>query len=103
MDINMLLDNNKSILLSSNQAKKLGLNQDTTLPVTLTTEFTNLTIAVTLNTTSGQPIITPIQEILSVELQIVGRLNNDQSFNGSDTVRIIANRRKQRTRHRPKR
>jgi ABC-type antimicrobial peptide transport system permease subunit len=72
MDINVLLDDNRSILLSSNQAEKLGLNQDTTLPVPLTTEFTNFTIAVTINITSGLPIITPIQEILRVELQVVG-------------------------------
>jgi len=71
MDINILLDDNKSILLSSDQAEKLGLNQDTTLPVSLTTEFTSLTVAVTINITSGLPIITPVQEILRVELQIV--------------------------------
>jgi len=46
MDPNTLLDNNKSILLSSNQAEKLGLNQNTILPVTLTTEFTNLTTTI---------------------------------------------------------
>jgi len=47
MDINLLLDDNKSILLSSNQAEKLGLNQNTLIPVTLTTEFTNLTTTIT--------------------------------------------------------
>ena len=83
MDINVLLDNNKSILLSSNQAEKLGLSQDTTLPAPLTTEFTNFTIAVTINTTSGQPIITPIQEILRVELQIVGFFNSKRPGIGS--------------------
>jgi len=83
MDLNILLDDNKSILLSSNQAEKLGLNQDTTLPVPLTTEFTNLTIAVTINTTSGLPIITPIQEILRVELQIVGFFDSKRPGIGS--------------------
>jgi ABC-type antimicrobial peptide transport system permease subunit len=72
MDINSFLNDNKSILLSSDQAEKLGLNQDTILPVPLTTEFINFTVAVTINTTSGQPILTPVQEILRVELQIVG-------------------------------
>jgi ABC-type antimicrobial peptide transport system permease subunit len=48
LDINTLLDNNSNILLSSRQAEKLGLNQDTPLPVTLTTEFTNLTATVTM-------------------------------------------------------
>ena len=83
MDINRLLDDNKSILLSSNQAEKLGLSQDTTLPVLLTTEFTNLTIAVTINITSGLPIITPIQEILRVELQIVGFFDSKRPGIGS--------------------
>ena len=72
MDIEILLEDNKSILLSSKQAEKLGLNQETTLPVSLDTEFTNLTIVVTINATSGLPIITPVQELLRVELQIVG-------------------------------
>jgi len=55
MDPNTLLDNNKTILLSSNQAEKLGLNQNTLLPVTLTTEFTNLA-------TTIMPPIVPLSE-----------------------------------------
>ena len=43
LDLSPLLTDNQSILLSSDQAKKLGLNQDTALPVSLTTEFPNLT------------------------------------------------------------
>ena len=46
MDSSVLLTDNSSILLSSKQAGKLGLTKDTPLPVTLTTEFTNLTVAV---------------------------------------------------------
>ena len=83
MDIDILLMDNKSILLSSDQAEKLDLNQDTTLPVSLTTEFTNLTVAVTINTTSGLPIITPVQEILRVELQIVGFFDSKRPGIGS--------------------
>jgi ABC-type antimicrobial peptide transport system permease subunit len=47
MEINSLLVNNSSILLSSDQAEKLGLDEETSLPVYLTTEFTNLTAEVT--------------------------------------------------------
>ncbi len=47
MDINILLEDNKSILLSSDQAETFGLNQDTPLPVTLTTEFNNLSTTIT--------------------------------------------------------
>ena len=83
MDIKILLEDNKSILLSSKQAEKLGLNQETTLPVSLDTEFTNLTIAVTINATSGLPIITPVQELLRVELQIVGFFDSKRPGIGS--------------------
>jgi ABC-type antimicrobial peptide transport system permease subunit len=46
MEPSVLLTDNSSILLSSKQAEKLGLTQDVILPATLTTEFTNLTVAV---------------------------------------------------------
>jgi len=83
IDIEILLEDNKSILLSSKQAEKLGLNQDTTLPVPLDTEFTNLTIVVTFNSTSGLPIITPVHELLMVELQIVGFFDSKRPGIGS--------------------
>jgi ABC-type antimicrobial peptide transport system permease subunit len=47
MDIDVLLDDNKSILLSSDQARTFGLIEDTLLPLTLTTEFTNISTTVT--------------------------------------------------------
>src|SRR5512139_3563824 len=43
MNPSALLADNASILLSSTQAEKLGLSKDTSLPTSLTTEFTNLT------------------------------------------------------------
>jgi ABC-type antimicrobial peptide transport system permease subunit len=43
IDLGSLLVDNRSILMSSDQAEKLGLDTDTSLPFTLTTEFTNLT------------------------------------------------------------
>jgi ABC-type antimicrobial peptide transport system permease subunit len=43
MDLSGLLGSNTSILLSSDQAQTLGIDKDTPLPVTLATEFTNLT------------------------------------------------------------
>jgi ABC-type antimicrobial peptide transport system permease subunit len=51
MDITALLADNISILLSSDQARTFGLAEDTPLPVTLTTEFTNI------STTFTPPII----------------------------------------------
>jgi len=46
LDFNSLLVSNTSILLSSSQAEKLGLTEDASLPVSLTTEFTNVTATV---------------------------------------------------------
>ena len=46
MNPSALLTDNTSILLSSKQAEKLGLTKDTPLPITLTTEFTNLTVEI---------------------------------------------------------
>ncbi len=43
MDLNTLLVSNTSLLMSSKQARKLGLTEETVLPLNLTTEFTNTT------------------------------------------------------------
>ena len=43
MDLNALLISNTSLIMSSKQAKKLGLTEETVLPLNLTTEFTNTT------------------------------------------------------------
>jgi ABC-type antimicrobial peptide transport system permease subunit len=43
MDLDALLVSNTSILLSSKQAEKLGLTEEASLPISLTTEFTNTT------------------------------------------------------------
>ena len=51
MNIADTLQNNNSILLSSEQAEKLGITKDTNLPFNLTTEFVNLVPSYT------QPII----------------------------------------------
>jgi ABC-type antimicrobial peptide transport system permease subunit len=54
LDLNALLVSNTSILLSSDQAVKLGLDKDAVLPVSLTTEFTNLTATVV------EPLVVPL-------------------------------------------
>jgi ABC-type antimicrobial peptide transport system permease subunit len=43
LDLNSLLTSNTSILLSSNQAEKLGITDEISLPISVTTEFTNVT------------------------------------------------------------
>ena len=54
LDLNALLVSNTSILLSSDQAVQLGLDEEAVLPVSLTTEFTNLT------TTVVEPPVVPL-------------------------------------------
>ena len=83
IDLNTLLTSNRSILLSSDQAEKLGLNQDTPLPVSLTTEFTNLTTILTPpiiplsewtineNLTSGESTLNSSESSLFLEIQPV--------------------------------
>ena len=46
LDLASLLVSNTSILLSSNQAEKLGLTEEASLPIDLTTEFTNVTATI---------------------------------------------------------
>ena len=81
MDHSILLTDNSSILLSSIQAEKLGLTKDTSLPVTLTTEFTNLTVVaskspfvplsgwmVNSNLTTGEYVLDSGEPGLSLEI-----------------------------------
>ncbi len=81
MDIRKLLDENRSILLSSDQAETFGLNEDTPLPVTLTTEFTNLSTtiispvvpltgwAINSNLTNTNYVLNSNDSSLSLEIQ----------------------------------
>jgi len=81
MDTSSLLVSNSNILLSSGQAEKLGLDEETSLPVYLTTEFTNLTATVApppvvplsgwmvnLNSTTVEYVLNSSSLSLSLEL-----------------------------------
>lgn len=83
MDISTILTDNSSILLSSRQAESLGLNPDTIFPVLLDTEVTNVTLTVSINSTTGLPIVTPTNAIESVELNIVGVFDSKRPGIGS--------------------
>ena len=81
MDLNTLLIDNSSILLSSDQAEKLGITQEASLPASLETEFTNLTTIVTppiiplaewtinSNFTSGEYTLNSTETNLFLELE----------------------------------
>ena len=83
LDLNALLNSNTSILLSSNQAEKLGLDQNTELPIALTTEFNNLTTilippvvplsewTVNTNLTSGKYVLSSNVSNLFLQLEPV--------------------------------
>ena len=83
IDISAILTNNSSILLSSRQAESLGLDQNTIFPVLLDTEVTNVTLTVSINSTTGLPIVTPTYAIESVELNIVGVFDSKRPGIGS--------------------
>ncbi len=57
LDINDYLIDNKSALMSSSLAEDLGLNKSSALPITLNTEFNNLSLVMVINETTGLPII----------------------------------------------
>ncbi len=81
MDIDNLLNSNTSILLSSNQAEKLGIDKNSSFPVKLTTEFTNLTKILTpptvplvnwtvnANLTSADYVLNSSLDNLSLEVE----------------------------------
>ncbi|MFX1514864.1 MAG: ABC transporter permease [Promethearchaeota archaeon] len=81
LEIENFLEDNTSILVSSHLAEDLGLNKSTELPVVLNTEFTNLTLEMMINTTTGFPVIntttgfpifTPVFSTERINLSIVG-------------------------------
>jgi ABC-type antimicrobial peptide transport system permease subunit len=57
MDISDYLVDNSSVLLSSRIADNMGLNKTVEFPITLRTEFSNLSLVMRVNETTGAPII----------------------------------------------
>lgn len=82
IDLNSLLISNRSVLLSSHQAERFGLYKDTPLPLSIITEFTNLTASieppptvplsdwvVNTNATSAQYVLDGSSPNLSLKIQ----------------------------------
>ena len=57
MDISDYLVDNSSILMSSRIADNMGLNKTVEFPITLRTEFSNLSLVMRINETTRQPIM----------------------------------------------
>ena len=83
MDISDYLTDNTSVILSSRRAKNLGLTEDVELPVSLTTEFTNVTITVSTNPETGEPVFIPTYATERVELTVVGIFDSNRPGIGS--------------------
>ena len=85
MDIGSLLVDNTSALLSNELAENLGLNQSSSLPVILRTEFTNITVIVTINQTTFEPIFNTVFSTEKVEFSIVGIYDSNRPGIGAQT------------------
>ena len=83
IDIASYLTNNMSVLLSSRQAENLGVTKEDSLPIVLSTEFTNVTVTATINPFTGLPIYTPVYSTERVELSVVGIFDSNRPGIGS--------------------
>ncbi|MCW4034303.1 MAG: FtsX-like permease family protein [Candidatus Bathyarchaeota archaeon] len=90
MDINDLLTDNTTILFSSRLAENLGLEKDVSLPISVTTEFTNLTITINIDPTTGAVIPTPVFGTERVELSVVGIFDSSRPGIGSKYKMVMA-------------
>jgi hypothetical protein len=88
MNIGNYLIDNRSVLLSSNLAEDLDIDKDAQLPITLLTEFNNLTIVFMPNGT-GPPIPTPIFTVTQVNLSIVGLYDSNRPGIGAQYTGLL--------------
>ena len=83
LNIGDYLVDNTTILLSSRLAENLGLDKDTTLPIKLTTEFTNLTVVINVDPTTGNFTAVPTYSTERIELTIAGIYDSNRPGIGS--------------------
>ena len=83
MEIQDHLVDNTTILLSSRLAENLGLDEDSNLPIELTTEFTNLTIIINVDPTTGNFTAVPTYSTERVELTVAGIYDSNRPGIGS--------------------
>jgi ABC-type antimicrobial peptide transport system permease subunit len=89
MNLPSTLVDNSSILISSSLAENLGLSQETPFPIILKTEFTNVTISIINDTTTGLPTANPTYGTTNVELSIVGVFDSKRPGIGSQYTGVI--------------
>ncbi|WNZ28548.1 MAG: FtsX-like permease family protein [Candidatus Bathyarchaeota archaeon] len=83
MDIGDYLVDNTTVLLSSRLAENLGLDKDFTLPISLTTEFTNLTLTINIDPITGNFTAIPTYSTDRVEMTIAGIYDSNRPGIGS--------------------
>jgi ABC-type antimicrobial peptide transport system permease subunit len=83
MDIGDYLTDNSTILLSSRLAENLGLTKDSDLPISVTTEFTNLTVRINVDPTTGAVVATPTYTTERVKLTVAGIYDSNRPGIGS--------------------
>jgi len=83
LNIGDYLVDNTTILLSSRLAENLGLDKDTNLPIKLTTEFTNLTVVINVDPTTGNFTAVPTYSTERIELTVAGIYDSNRPGIGS--------------------
>jgi ABC-type antimicrobial peptide transport system permease subunit len=89
MDIANLLDDNTSIIMSSTLAESLDLSRESILPLTLTTEVTNVTVNIGVNVTDGKPILVPKITLEKVDLNVMGIFDSKRPGIGSQYSGVV--------------
>ncbi len=83
IDIEDYLEDKTTILLSSRLAENLGLDKDVTLPIELTTEFTNLTVTINIDPLTGNFTAVPVFTTERLELTVSGIYDSNRPGIGS--------------------
>ncbi|MCW4005707.1 MAG: FtsX-like permease family protein [Candidatus Bathyarchaeota archaeon] len=92
------LNSNSTVLMSSALAENLGLTKNIAVPFKLNTEFTNVTLSVAVDPTTGAPIIDPttgaptvypVYSVEKAELTVVGIFDSNRPGIGSQYSDIV--------------
>jgi ABC-type antimicrobial peptide transport system permease subunit len=89
MNLNKLLTSNSTVIISSHLAENMGMDKETTLPITLSTEFTNLTIIFVNDTTAGMPTTVPNYSTIRPQLSITGIFDSKRPGIGAQYTGVI--------------
>jgi ABC-type antimicrobial peptide transport system permease subunit len=89
MRLDTLLTSNSTVIISSHLAENIGIDKQTPLPITLNTEFTNLTITFVNDTATGIPTAVPNYTTIRPELSITGIFDSKRPGIGAQYTGVI--------------